>query len=109
MLQISSALAKGMFCRGNILDVAEVFSRFLQKPEIRHLALTGCPSNQNEKYQRSITGIVENINKYLTTILATKGSRQTLDQQAYRTVLAACAGPNLKQQHLMKETGRVLV
>lgn len=108
MLQISSALVKGLFCSGNILDSVEVFARFLKKPEVRHLTLKGCPDHQTEKCQRTITAIVENIKDYLNSFLSATGSRKTLEQQAFRTVVTACSGSNLRQKKLMTQTSRAL-
>ena len=52
--------------------------------------------------------IISNIKDYLTNVLATKGTRKTLAQQAYRTVVAACSGANLVEARLLRKTCTLL-
>lgn len=108
-MQIARKLVSGIFTYDNMLDTSAVFVRLLQSPEIRELALVGGHRDNRKKYWETLESIAENIKGYLTVILQTKGPRTTINQQAFRTILAACSGPNLAQQRNMREAGDVLV
>ena len=98
-----------VFTYGNLLDTSAVFVRMLQSPEIRELTLLGGHRDNREKYWQTLEAIVANITSYLTVVLQTKGPRTTINQRAYRTVLAACSGENLVKQKSMSTAGTVLV
>ena len=83
--------------------------RVLQKPEVRHLTTIGCAEPHTHSYHRAVTAIIQNLKKYLTVVMTTKGTRKTVEQRCYRTVLAACSGSNLVQQKLMGTASQVLV
>ena len=109
LAQICNALLQQLFCYGNTLDVLEVFHRMMTKPATRYLQEIGSDCTQSTQVRETIDAIMKNVTNYLTTILQTKGTRQTIEQQAYRTVVAACAGPNLRENRLMDSASRVLV
>ena len=98
-LQIARAAARAVCTHGSVLDARAVLIKFFETPEIReliYLSSLNLVGDKRMKHWRILQSIVENINMYLTNILKTKGSRTTVAQRAYRTVLAACSGPNLK-------------
>ena len=110
-LQIASAIAKKFFVYGNLLDTAEVFRRVWQKPECRYLAEMCENGNKkvNKKQLVVADSIIENIHSYLSEMMATKGTRKTLNQQAFRTVVAACCGKNLRQNRVIEASSNSLV
>ena len=108
-MQICKALVKGLYCYGNTLDVHEIFKRFMTLPGIRYLQEIGLDSTQSLQVRATVDAIVENVSNYLTEIMQTKGTRQTVEQQAYRTVMAACMGPNMREAKLMTQAALTLV
>ena len=99
---------RNIFTYASPLDAAGVFFRVIQAPEIRELALVSGMPNLKQTRWEAMDFMIENLKRYLTVTLQTKGSRTTAKQQAYQTVLAACSGPNLTGGHL-RATGRLLV
>ena len=83
--------------------------KILNSPEIRELTLVGGHAEHRAKYWQTIEAITTNINQYLNRVLATKGSRSTGKQQAYRTVLAACAGQNIVDNRNICRAAGILV
>ena len=95
-MQISTIVVRHIFTYGNLCDTHEIFVRILSCPEIRELTrMAGLPGVKGPKHWSSIEAVISNVKNYLNQILESKGSRNALDQQAYRTVLAACTGTNL--------------
>ena len=86
-----------------------MFARVMKSPEIRELTMIGQHREHREKYWQTVQLIIDNIEKYLTVILQTKGSRTTVANRAYRTVLAACSGKNIKEQRIVGQTSKILV
>ena len=107
--QIAKIVTKCIFTYGNILDTSAIFLRLLQTPEIRELTLIGGHTDNKAKYWQTIESIINNISKYLHEILSTKGSRTTRAQQTYRTLMAACSGPNLAENKNINRAASVLV
>lgn len=87
-----------IFTYGSLLDASALFQRILQRPEVRELGTIGGHGNQRQKYWDTLRSIVNNIQEYLTVVLRTKGSRTKMNEQTYRTILAACSGINLKRE-----------
>lgn len=83
--------------------------KLLKSPEIRELTLIGGHAEHRVKYWETIEAITTNINEYLNRVLATKGSRSTGNEQAYRTVLAACAGQNIVANRNICRAAGILV
>ena len=110
MLQIVNRVVTHIFTYGNLLDISAVLGRVLQAPEIREMAMLGrSTSTHAAKYWETVEAIVQNVQNYLTVLLKTKGSRTTVDARAYRTVLAACSGPNLTQHKRVHAASTILV
>ena len=86
-----------------------MFLRILRAPEIRELVNFGGHRDSRKKYWETLNAIAENIKKYLTVVLQSKGPRTTVNQRAYRTVLAACTGSNLRRQKNLRLASDVLV
>ena len=107
-MQIAKQVVRNIFTYDIPLDAAAGFFRVIQAPEIRELALIAGVPNHKQKRWQVMQFLILNLKRYLTVTLQTKGSRTTVDQRAYQTVLAACSGPNLSGGHL-RETGRLLV
>ena len=113
--KIVKQLVKGLFTYGNLLDTTNIFQRFLGSPEVREIGSIGLLRDNRERRWKTVEAIVENIQRYLTVILECKGSthtggsRSTIDERAYRTVLAACSGENLVKQRLRFEASQCLV
>ena len=97
-----------MFVYGNLIDVSCVFQQVMARPEMRHLANFADASHQTAKYRQAADAIVANIKNYLQQLLKVKGSRTTISQRAYRTVVAACSGANLVTNTLLRKTSEVL-
>ena len=97
-----------IFTYGNILDTTAIFVSFLQAPEIRELALIGGRTQHSQKHWDTIETIIANIKDYLNNILGTKGSRTTVAQRAYRTVLAACSSSKLAEEKNVRRAAAVL-
>jgi len=104
--QIAKKVVSSLFTYGSLLDTSAVFTRVLESPEIRELVTIGGHPDNRHKYWDTLKAITANIKEYLTVVLGTKGSRSTVNQRAYRTVLAACSGTNLKN---VRQTSDVLV
>ena len=110
MLQIANRVVTHIFTYGNLLDTSAVLGRVLQAPEIREMTMLGRSSGDHTaKYWQTVQAIVQNLKKYLTVLLKTKGSRTTVDARAFRTVLAACSGPNLTQLKRVHAASTILV
>ena len=108
-MQITKRLMQGIFTYGNLLDTSAVIVRVLSAPEFREMLVIGQQRDHRAKYWQTLQAIIDNIKKYLTVILQTKGSRTTIDARAYRTVLAACSGKNLTKLRSIHATGTILV
>lgn len=106
-MQIAKHIVKAVFTYGNVLDAGAVFLKILRHPEMRELSLIGDKGSQSQ--QSLFHLIIDNLNKYLTTIMEAKGSRRTVDQRAYRTVMAACSGTNLKRDRHIAHASNLLV
>ena len=102
-------MARYIFTYGNILDTSAIFLRLLQTPEIRELTFVGSRTEHSYKYWQAVETIIDNISNYLNEILATKGTRTTVAQRAYRTVLAACSSSKLVGQKNIVQAASVLV
>ena len=102
-------MARYIFTYGNILDTSAIFLRLLQTPEIRELTFVGSRTEHSYKYWQAVETIIDNISNYLNEILATKGTRTTVAQRAYRTVLAACSSTKLADQKNISQAASVLV
>ena len=102
-MQIVTAVVRQVFTYGSVLDSREIFLRILNAPAIRELAHdAGRNNGKGPKHWRSVEQVIDNVRNYLTKILYTKGSRTTVDQRAYRTVMAALSGENIvKSKSLM--------
>ena len=97
---------------GSVLDTRAVFVKVCEMPEIREIASLAYLNIVGDKRMnrlRSMEAVIHNLKSYLTKVLQTKGSRSTLDQRAYRTVLAACSGTNLLNDKYMILASRALV
>ena len=81
----------------------------MEVPEIRHLTEIGSDHSKSMQVRTTVDAMIANVSDYLTKILATKGSRSTIDQRTYRTVVAACSGSNLREKKLMGYACRILV
>ena len=102
-------MIKKIFTYANLLDTSAVFLRILRAPDIRELVNFGGHRDSRKKYWETLNAIAENIKKYLTVVLQSKGPRTTVNQRAYRTVLAACTGSNLRRQKNLRLASDVLV
>lgn len=107
--QITKSIVRQFFTYGNTLDVCELFTRFMDIPEVRHLTQMGSDDFHSVQLRATVDIMMRNMSDDLTKILATKGTRTTIDQQAYRTVVAACSGPKLRDNKLMGNACRILV
>lgn len=108
--QISNAVAKNIFTYGNLVDSAGLLLQVLKKPEIRYLLhFKEDASIQSEKDRKVYNAVIHNIRKYLSVVMKTKGPRKKLAEQAFRTVVAACSGPNLVKDKTVGATSSVLV
>ena len=105
--QVVKILVRQVFTYGSVLDATSILLRFLQSPEIRELTQLGSHKGKHA-YWDSMQAIVDNVSNYLNGILETKGPRTTANQRAYRTVLAACAGPNLVESRIQTKAASVL-
>lgn len=110
VLQIASVIARNIFVYGNLLDSADLLLRFLKKPEIKYLIQFEeslyMPDN---KVRKVFKAVIENIKNYLSEVMETKGPRTKLATQAFRTVVAACSGPNLVQDRTLTAASAALV
>jgi len=106
-MQIAKRIVHAVFTYGNVLDASAVFLKILKHPEIRELSVIG--AERGRRHSQVLQSIIDNLNKYLTTIMATKGSRTTLEQRAYRTVMAACSGTNLQRNRHVSHASSLLV
>ena len=104
-LQIGSAIVKKIFTYGNLMDASHLLSNVLKRPETRQLT-------QHIMQTSTTVGItdviVSNIKSFLGTTMKARGTRKTLEQQTYRTVVAACAGDNLVSQKLLRKASEAL-
>lgn len=107
--QIAKRVVGGIFTYGNLLDTSAIFLRVLQAPEVRELTIIGGQRDHRTKYWETVESIVGNIKSFLSVVLHTEGTRTTVNQRAYRTVLAACSGQNLKEQRHVREASEALV
>ena len=107
-MQIVRTLVKGVYTYGSVLDTVAVFAKFLQTPEIRELTLIGCHGGLSENYRQTVDAIISNIGEYLSVLMKTKGPRTTEGERAYRTVLAACSGENLRAERRLASAGTIL-
>ena len=94
MLQISQVIVNQLFVYDNLADAGHVLNHVLKRPETRHL-LNWSWTSKATTVSGVTDGIVDNIKIFLGKVMVTKGTRKTLEQQTYRTVLAACSGENL--------------
>ena len=110
IMQIAKNIVSKFFTYGSLLDTSAVLVRVLQAPELREIVeIAGKKQDNTPKYWETVQAIVQNIEHYLTVILQTKGTRATVDERAYRTVLAACSGENLKTNRRVHQAGMILV
>ena len=92
-----------------------MFQKVLQSPAIRELRAHGAHGDMRTKRWQTLEAIVANIQSYLTGVLACKtkkhkgGQRTTVNQQTYRTILAACVGKNLVKLRGLTEASVLLV
>lgn len=108
-MQIARVIVKAVFVYGNLVDAGTILLKLIKKPEIRYLMKFRGQQSKSEKYYDVADKIIVNIKGYLSEMMATKGPRKKLASQAYRTVVAACSGPNLIRQKRLTLTSRVLV
>lgn len=105
LLQIVSKILKEVFVYGNLMDTSHILGKLLQRPEARYLtSFTMTATIENSVSE----AIVSNIKNYLGTMMKTKGTRKTLEQQTYRTVLAACSGENFAAGKLLSKAAAAL-
>lgn len=100
---------KQFFIYGNTVDVCDLFKRFMSIPEVRHLIHMGTDNFKSARLQTTIDLLMKNMSAYLKEVLKTKGARNTIDQQAYRTVMASISGSNLRTNRLIEEVSSLLV
>ena len=108
-LQIVKCLVKSLFVHGNVLDTIELLLKLLKKPELRHLLKYENVSGHDKRHAKAVAGVIANLKTYLGDLMATKGSRNKLAAQTFRTVVAACCGENLRQDRTLKKAGSILV
>ena len=106
-LQIAKVIVRQVFTYGSVLDAGGILSRVLQTPEIRELALVR--RDKSEKEWKIMNAVMENLRDYLSRISKTKSTRKTLSERAFRTVVAACSGQNLRDNRLIQTLCRELV
>ena len=100
---------ESVFTYGNVLDAGAMFLKILRHPEIRELSVIADNDSERGGRQPVLELIIDNLNHYLTTIMEAKGSRTTVNQRAYRTVMAACSGANLEQNRHVAHASSLLV
>lgn len=108
-MQIAKHAVRSIFTYDNMIDTSAILLRVMQTPEIRELTLVAGGPDRRQQGWQAAQAVIDNIKRYLTVSLHTKGSRTTENQRAYRTVVAACSGHNLVSQRKLSETGRLLV
>ena len=115
-MQIAGAIVKQIFTYGTMSESSSIFLRILASPEIRELSLFGRHDMRDRHaqyhpaaYWQAMQAVVASLKHYLSTILKTKGSRHTVAQRAYRTVVAACSSVNLNEMRLVQTCAKLLV
>jgi len=105
LLQVGTAIMKQFFVYGNLMDATNVFDNVIKRPAARYLAECLLTSTSSA----SVTdAIVTNIKNFLGKTMKTKGTRKTLEQQTYRTVMAACSGDNIVASKLLHKASKAL-
>ena len=104
-LQIGSAIVKKIFTYDNLMDASHLLSNVLKRPETRQLTQYIIQTSTTVGITDTI---VSNIKSFLGTTMKARGTRKTLEQQTYRTVVAACAGDNLVSQKLLRKASEAL-
>ena len=108
-LQIAKSISQDIFLRGNMLDTVELFLKILKRREIRYLLKYENLDGLNKKRTKAIDSVFSNLKTYLTELMVTKGPRNKLATSAFRTVVAACSGPNLRENRVLTQAGNILV
>lgn len=90
-----------------MLDAGAILARVLNYPEIRELAQIGRVTAEHNF--KAMGAIITNLKAYLTKISRVKGSRRTVHERAFRTVVAACSGDNIRELKLYNKVCEELV